>query len=82
MGGIAVVCGLDVLRPGESGIVIHMDGDEGLLERLRDFGFVPGTAVRCRYSGPGGMVTALECRGSVIALRTRDLKKIQVRFDG
>ena len=77
-----MLCGLNEIRPGNRAVVIHMEGAQTLLERLKDFGFVPGTAVRCRYRGPGGAMTALECRGSVIALRTRELKGIQVRLDG
>lgn len=73
-----MLCGLDGLRPGESGVVIHMDAQKMLLDRLRDFGFVPGTVVGCRYRSKG--VMAVECRGSVIALRARDVKNILVRF--
>ena len=50
-----------------------------LARRLRDFGLIPGTQVCCRYRDPSGRVTALELRGTVIALRTRDLKQILVR---
>ena len=46
--------------------------------RLRAFGMVPGTQVRCRYRRPGGSVTALEFRGAVVALRTRDMARIRV----
>ena len=49
-----------------------------LADRLRDFGLIPGTRVRCRYRSPGGDVTALEFRGTVVALRTRDLAGIRV----
>lgn len=74
--------GLDGLRPGREAVVIHVGVERALARRLKDFGFVPGTAVRCCYRGPGGRVTALMCRGSVIAMRTRDLAKILVRGDG
>ena len=71
--------GLDVLRPGATGIVIRVDAEPSLKRRLRDFGLVPGTAVCCRYRCPWGHLTALELRGSVLALRTRDLRKIRVK---
>lgn len=77
-----VLVGLDGLRPGNEAVVIHMDVRQALMDRLKDFGFVPGTAVRCCYRGPGNKVTALLCRGSMIAMRTRDLKRILVRTDG
>lgn len=70
---------LDMLRPGTEAVVTNMDVEKALSARLQDFGFVPGTRVRCCYRSPGGQVTAVGCRGSVIALRTRDLKGIRVR---
>lgn len=70
---------LDLLRPGTQAVVIKVGTEEALRHRLRDFGLVPGTRVRCRYRCPWGTVTALELRGSVLALRTADLKKIRVR---
>lgn len=77
-----MVCGLDLLRPGCGGEVLYIQGNDGLVRRLKDFGFVPGTHVACLYTGPGRKVMAIACRGSVIALRTRDLCKIQVQCDG
>ena len=77
-----MVCGLDTLRPGCGGVVVGVQGTVGLVNRLKDFGFVPGTRVQCMYTGPGNKVKALACRGSVIALRTRDISGIQVQCDG
>ena len=67
---------MDRLRIGDMAVVTKMDTDAPLGVRLRCFGMIPGTQVRCCYRSPGGFVTALECRGCVIALRTRDMKKI------
>lgn len=69
---------LDQLSPGCKAVVTGLGVSEALRRRLGDFGFVPGTGVVCRYRSPGGQVTALECRGAVIALRTRDLRRIEV----
>ena len=69
---------LDRLGLGRLGIVTHIDTDDYMKNRLRAFGMVPGTQVRCRYRSPGGSVTALEFRGAVVALRTRDMRKIRV----
>ena len=65
MGAWACVTGIDTAQP--------------LRERLRDFGLVPGTRVRRKYASPGGDVMAIELRGSVLALRTRDCCRIRVR---
>lgn len=69
---------LDRLRLGQQAVVTHIDTNADLMCRLRSYGMVPGTRVRCRYRSPGGSVTALELRGSVVALRTRDMRMIRV----
>lgn len=70
---------LDQLRTGVGAVVTKIGVKGELARRLQDFGLVPGTLVCCRYRSPGGQVTALELRGTVVALRTRDLKNIGVR---
>ena len=70
--------GLDRLPLGKQGRVICVDTDIHLKRRLRDFGFIPGTLVSGRYRTPDRSVTALEFRGTVVALRTRDMRNIRV----
>ena len=70
--------GLDCLRPGAKAVVARVDTEPGLKQRLRDFGLVPGTVVHCRYRCPWGHLTALEVRGSVLAVRTHALRKVRV----
>ena len=70
---------LDQLRTGVGAVVTKIGVKGELARRLQDFGLVPGTLVCSRYRSPGGQVTALELRGTVVALRTRDLKNIGVR---
>lgn len=69
---------LSRLEPGINAVVSRVDVPEPLRFRLRDFGLVPGTHVRVRYKSPDGGVTALQLRGTVVAIRTSDLKKIRV----
>ena len=71
--------GLHCIRPGAVAVVTRIDTEPVLCRRLKAFGLVPGTKVRCCYRCPWGDVTALELRGSVLALRTKDLQKIRVR---
>ncbi len=70
---------LDLLRPGKRAVVLEVNTPPELKQRLRAFGLVPGTVVESRYRCPWGSVTALALRGSVLALRTADLRKIRVR---
>ena len=69
---------LDSLGLGKKGIVTRMDTNTHLKCRLHAFGMIPGTQISCRYRSPDGSVTALEFRGTVVAVRTRDMKKIWV----
>lgn len=71
--------GLHCIRPGKRAVVIRIETAQLLKQRLQALGLIPGTEVTCRYKSPGGSVTALEFRGTVVALRTRDLQKIRVR---
>ena len=71
---------LDRLEPGIHCTIVEIRSPEPLRSRLRQFGLVPGTSVSVRYRSPDGGVTALELRGTVVALRTRELKKIRVRI--
>lgn len=80
IGGIVMQTSLDRVCMDEEVTVTQMKLGKGLENRLRDFGMIPGTAVYCRYCSPGGQVTAVECRGAVIAIRTRDLRGIGVRY--
>lgn len=68
---------LDRLRPGQQGVVTGIDTSKPLKRRLQAFGMIPGTDVYCGYRSPGGSITALEFRGTVVALRTRDMKNIR-----
>lgn len=73
------MCFLDELRPGEGAVVKALPQDLPLSRRLREFGMVPETQVRCCYWGPGGHLTALELRGAVIAARRADLGQVAAR---
>lgn len=70
---------LDRVCCGKWACVTDVDTQPRLRQRLRDFGLVPGTRVRRCYTSPGGHVVAIELRGSVLALRKNDLRRIRVR---
>ena len=60
--------------------VIQIGCKKELTERLQDFGLIIGTTVTACYRSPDRGVTALEFRDTVIALRTRDLKGVRVKW--
>lgn len=71
---------LDKLDYGMKAVVTHIGSQELLRCRLRAYGLIDGTEVALRYRSPDGGVTALELRGTVVAIRTKELKKIRVRL--
>ena len=71
---------LDRLPVGVPAVVVRIGCPRELTRRLEDFGLVQGTQVVARYRSPDKGVTALEFRGTVLALRTRDLKGVRVRW--
>ena len=71
---------LDHLRPGMGATVVQIGTKEVLRRRLQDFGFVPGTLVRCCYRSPNADVFAIGFRGSILALRRHDLAWITGRL--
>lgn len=76
-GGERVDITLDALGIGKMAVVTCIETDAVLKRKLRAYGLVPGTIVRCRYRSPEGRTVALEFRGSVVALRSADLRQIR-----
>lgn len=70
---------LSKLRPGIRALVTEIPDINVLKGRLREFGLVPGTELMCRFISPAGDLMALELRGTVIAVRLKDLGGIMVR---
>ena len=70
---------LDQVCCGKWACVVEVNTEQKMRQRLHDFGLVPGTKVRRRYASPGGHVMAIELRGSMLALRRNDLRRIRVR---
>lgn len=67
---------LEEIRPGMRATVTYIPDGSPLKGRLREFGFVPGTAFDCRFLSPGGHLAALAFGGTMIAVRIADLKGI------
>ena len=65
--------------PGTRAVVTEIPDTNPLKSRLRQFGLVQGTKLCCRFLSPGGDLAALELRGTVIAVRRKDLSGIMVR---
>lgn len=71
---------LERLPCGVPAIVMDVGCSRQLRCRLHDFGLIPGTKIIIRYRSPDKGVSALEFRGTVVAVRTRDLRGVRVRW--
>ena len=71
---------LSQIRPGDRVEVVEIPKNCPLRLPLQQFGITPGSILFCRYCSPGAELAALECEGSVVALRLRELSRITVRY--
>jgi ferrous iron transport protein A len=68
---------LRALRPGERAVVTSLRHGEEMARRLKELGFLPGTAVTCVAHSPAGDPAAYLVRGAVIALRGQDAALVE-----
>ena len=69
---------LDALKPGESGVIARLGGDQAIARRLMELGLVPGTPVQVVRRAPLGDPVAFELRGARICLRRSEAARILV----
>lgn len=67
---------MNILRPGERGMVRRIALDGEMRRRLQDIGLICGTPVECIGRSPLGDPSAYRIRGAVIALRASDARRI------
>lgn len=70
---------LDSLPVGESAIVTSLLSGGTERQRIMDLGIIKGTEIKAVQRSPAGDPTAYFFRGTVIALRSSDAKKIIIR---
>jgi len=66
------------LKKGEWGEITRVDGDESLCLRLLEMGFTPGESIRYVARALFDDPVAVNLRGTLFALRTREANCIQV----
>lgn len=72
---------LDMLHPGESGVIKNVGGRGALRNRLLDMGLIPGTAVSVSKAAPLGDPIELQVRGYVLTMRLEDAALITLDED-
>ena len=69
---------LGELKAGTRAIVRRVSGEPGLLRRLMELGFVPGTAITLVRRAPMGDPIELRLRGTHFSIRTSEAARIDV----
>ncbi|NLO85500.1 MAG: ferrous iron transport protein A [Clostridiales bacterium] len=67
------------LRPGESGIVQSVGGEDALHRHLLDMGITPGVKILLQKTAPMGDPIEIHLRGYALTLRLDDARKIILR---
>ena len=70
---------LSEMHPGETAVILALEGEGGIRRRLIDLGFIGGTEIRCILAGRHRESSAYLVRGALIALRKEDSSRIRIR---
>ncbi len=73
---------LNDLKPGETGLVLHITAPERMKNRLMDFGFIEGTRVQMLCSAPLGDPVLVRVFGASLALRRSEAEAIELNGIG
>ena len=74
--------GLDELRPGQSGTVVAMRGDDpALTQRLMALGILEGAGVKLTRKAVGGDPIEIEVMGYALSLRREEARMVRVQPD-
>lgn len=73
---------LDKLPINQVGKIEEINTDASVKRRLLDLGLIKDTDIKALFKSPLGDPTAYLIRGSIIALRKKDTKKIPIILSG
>ncbi len=76
-----MIINLNELPTGQHGVIKEANVSSTVKRRLLDLGMIEGTKIKLLYKSPFGDPKAYLIRGSVIALRDEDSKKIKIEFE-
>lgn len=77
-GGFAMETTLDQLREGDCARIVRLEMRGAMRRRLLDFGMIEGTTIRCLRLSPAGDPVIYLVRGTMLALRRQDSRRIAV----
>ncbi len=73
-----VIRALDALRPGESSVILSIDGDPAVARRLMELGLIPGATVEVVRRAPLGDPVELRVRRTHLSIRRTEAEHVRV----
>ena len=70
---------LSELHKGDRAVIVNIDADKPLKDRLHSFGIVRGEELEIKGCSIGKKTVEIEVEGTLIALRAEEAEKIEVR---
>lgn len=74
-----MIYSLDKLPLNHKSIIIELNCNKSIKQRLLDLGLVPGTYITPVFKSPFGEPTAFEFRNTIISIRNDDCINIKVK---
>ena len=69
---------LDQLAPGQTGVIVRLDGDEVIMRRMMELGLVPGTEVEVVRRAPLGDPVEICVRQVHLSIRRAEAAHVHV----
>ena len=74
------MCKLNEVPLGATCLIKSINNDIGIKRRFYDLGLIPKVEVTSLFKSPLGDTTAYLIKGSIIAIRREDAKKVEVEL--
>lgn len=69
---------LATLQPGEQGVLVRIEGENRLRQRLTEMGFLKGATIGVDSTAPFGDPRSYSIRGYQVSLRNEEARQITV----
>lgn len=71
---------LDELRPGQRGVILSIEGDGPLVQRLMALGLLEGSEVAMTRRAIGGDPVEVQVMGYALSLRREEARRVAVQL--
>jgi len=71
---------LDELKPGQTGLILRIDGEGPLVQRLMALGLLEGSEVAMTRRAIGGDPVEVQVMGYALSLRREEARRVEVEL--